>query len=158
MRAVELEDFVSCAEDVEAVRRRLGAQRRSRVCDQAHPSILLWKEPVASWIASAAGAEREVLGAFMFREVACTHECVWELSFDEHELKIRVRLAPSTETSNLNLTFEALDDSSTGFVALEISERGADVPREQIRPQLREQILVALDTLGSANSTDEAQG
>jgi len=145
-RAVQLEDFVSASEDVEAVRRRVAAQKRPSGKQRA-PSLLEWKSHVETWVASAARAERELLGACQMKEAKTRGVASWHLSFDEHGGELSVLLAPDVENQRLLLRFGGRSDVERRPAALEILHSGPNIPKDQVRLQLREQILYALDSL-----------
>jgi serine/threonine-protein kinase len=149
-RGVKLEDFIAAADDAATIRRRLAAGRRSRSAPSC-PSVLVWKGRVEDWIASAAGAEKDILGAMALREVRSDVGCEWELSFVDHDLRLRVSLGAGESGDHLDLSFGPIGDTA-GVIALEIYPDGPNIPREQIKAQLNEQMLFALDSLPSDSS------
>jgi hypothetical protein len=111
------------------------------------PSPLQWKNLIEAWVAAAATSERDVLGPYSFKDASASHGYQWELSFESLDRTLLVSLFQGPDGDRLVLQFGDPTVSRWFEPALEIFDDGPNIPADEIKVQLAEQLLSALDSL-----------
>ncbi|MER8902774.1 protein kinase [Mesorhizobium sp. M0772] len=148
--SVQLDDFLADADDLDALRRRIGRGGRGEAA-RANPSIAAWKKRVRSWGLQAAQLESEPLGAVTMKEQETARGICWRLSFVSVEVPIYLDLA----RTDYGLAVRVIDVPDADHVpaVLKIYSEGPDLPEAGIPDVLAGQYLYTLDIALTAQAT-----
>lgn len=143
VQRVTVSDFYDRQDNLDTLRRRLQTQPRSEQ-SLAIPRLAAWKPKVRAWVASAARAERGVLGPYVLTNKGAGDGSGWTLTFDNAGLAIDVLLKTDAAQGALQVIF--VTNTSIEYDVLAITADGLSTPEDLVIDQLREQLLVALDS------------
>lgn len=140
--AVQLDDFLADADDLGALRRRIGKSRQGEAAP-ASPTIAVWRKKVRSWGMEAARLEADTLGAVTMKEQATSQGIRWRLNFASAEVAIYLDLVRIDD----GLAVRVISDPDAEHVpaVLRIHADGPDLPETGIPDVLAAQYLYALD-------------
>lgn len=152
--SIDLEDFRSKSDAPSAIRIRLAAGRAAKTRTQA-PSIVIWETRVRDWIREAAVSEKEILGPHKLRGNPTADGTGWILSFRDHPGSIEIALKPAADLSHLVLSFSAQSPEPLKIDVLEIVEAGPQIELQEVREQIRNNIVYMLDLQGDRSEADQ---
>lgn len=143
VQRVTLDDFYDRHDDLDTLRRRLQTQSRVEQI-RAAPRLAAWKPKVRAWVASAARAERAVLGPYVLANKGSGAGPGWTLTFDNAGLSIDVLFKTNAAEGVVRVMF--VTNTLIEYDVLSITADGLSTPEDLVVDQLREQLLVALDS------------
>lgn len=143
VQRVTLSDFYDRQDDPDTLRRRLQTQPKAEQA-RAVPRLAAWKPKVRAWVASAARAERAVLGPYVLTNKGPGAGAGWTLTFDNARLAIDVLLKTDAAEGTVRVVFAT--NTSIEYDVLAITAEGLSTPEDLVVDQFREQLLVALDS------------
>lgn len=152
VNGVTLRDLATPIDTSDALRKRLGAQRTAASSNSTMPSVLIWRQRVRDWIATAARRERDVLGPHRLVPNHGNTSGRWTLSFSLEPNSLNFDLAPSADGTHLQLSLSANVPEVLTVPLLEIFETGAQMDDEEVTSRICEHILYMLDLSRSSEN------
>lgn len=152
--SVQLGDFLSDADDLDALRRRVSTSGQDGG-HQPSPTLAVWRPHVRSWGSDAARLESETLGAVIMTAEPLAEGQRWKLDFAGAAAPIYLDIVRGgTELRVYVLSTPESERAAPVFV---ITSGGPNVPETGIPGALAAQYLYALD-LALAAQANQADG
>jgi hypothetical protein len=154
LSAVKLADFLTDLDDVDALRRRIGALVGSVRSGRAPPSILVWERRVRGWIGVAIRQEKETLGTANVRRKTSASGVEWRVTFPALDRAIVLEILHAGPES-LVVQIVAQTIMPTTLTVFEIGTDGLGMEDGEAITLLAGHILYGIDL---ATTADKAGG